>query len=204
MRACARRGTLAVDSVTVADPFAFQELRIRQPAKLMPGRASYEIFDTRKNLLAVATETERRSRMDTLTGMVPGTRTIAVRTAAGEEVLTLVKRDSEWRADLTDPAGALIGQIQIGDTRRHYTLIDNEGEVTGHVVGDLGVKQFSVTGADGERYAQLRKTWAGFGKEFFTDSDHYALTFTGPVSPRVRTLIVMVPIVLDMTRHGPY
>jgi hypothetical protein len=188
----------------VADPFALQELRIRQPAKLMPGRARYEIFDTRRNLLAVATETERRSRMDTLTGMVPGTRTIAVRTAAGEEVLTLVKRHSEWSAELTDPDGALIGQIQIGDTRRHYTLLDHEGEVTGHVAGDLRVKQFSVTGADGERYAQLRKTWAGFGKELFTDSDHYALTFTGPVSARVRTLIVMVPIVLDMTRHGPY
>lgn len=188
----------------MADPFAFQELRIRQPAKLMPGRARYEIFDTRKNLLAVATETERRSRMDTLTGMIPGTRAMAVRTPAGAEILTLVKRDSEWCAELTDPDGALIGQIQIGDTRRHYTLLDHEGEVAGRVAGDLGVKQFSVAGPDGERYAQIRKTWAGFGKELFTDADHYALAFTGPVSPRVRTLIVMVPIVLDMTRHGPY
>ncbi len=188
----------------MAAPFDHQELRIRQPAKLMPGRASYEIFDTRKNLIAVAIETERRSRMDTLTGMIPGTRTVAVRTAAGEPVLTLVKRDSEWCAELTDPEGALIGQIQIGDTRRHYTLLDDEGQVTGQVVGDLGVKQFSVTGAGGERYARIRKTFAGVGKEFFTDSDHYTLTFTGPVSARVRTLVAMVPIVIDMTRHGPY
>jgi hypothetical protein len=189
---------------TVADPFAFPELRIRQPGKLMPGRARYEIFDTRKTLLAVATETERRSRMDTLTGMVPGTRAVAVVTAAGDPVLTLVKRDSDWCAELTDPDGALIGQIQIGDTRRHYTLLDHDGQVTGQVAGDLGVKQFSVHGVDGERYAQIRKTWAGFGKEVFTDADHYSLTFTGPVSPRVRTLIVMLPIVIDMSRHGPY
>jgi hypothetical protein len=188
----------------VAATFDHQELRIRQPARLMPGRASYEIFDPRKNLIAVAVETERRSRMDTLTGMIPGTRTVAVRTAAGEPVLTLVKRDSEWSARLTDPDGALIGQIQIGDTRRHYTILDDEGQVTGQVVGDLGVKQFSVAGAGGERYARIRKTFAGLGKEIFTDSDHYTLTFTGPVSARVRTLIAMLPIVIDMSRHGPY
>jgi hypothetical protein len=84
-----RPGTPPVHSESVAATFDHQELRIRQPARLMTGRASYEIFDPRKNLIAVAVETERRSRMDTLTGMIPGTRTVAVRTAAGEPVLTL-------------------------------------------------------------------------------------------------------------------
>jgi hypothetical protein len=188
----------------VADPFDFQELRIRQPGKVMPGRASYEIFDTGKNLLAVAAETERRSRMDTITGMVPGTRVLAVRTAAGEPLFTLIERSSEWRAELTGPEGERLGRIEIGDTRRDYTLIDHEDQVAGRAVGDLAVKQFAVAGADGERYAQIRKTWAGFGKELFTDADHYTVTFTGPVPSHIRTLIVMVPVVLDMTRHGPY
>ena len=61
-----------------------------------------------------------------------------------------------------------------------------------------------MTGAEGERYAQIRKTWAGLGKELLTSSDHYTVTFTGPVSPSIRTMVVMVPIVLDMSRHGPY
>lgn len=193
-----------VHSGSVADPFALQELRIRQPGKMMPGRARYEIFDAHRKLLAVATETERRSRMDTITGMVPGTRTLDVRTAAGEPVLTLVKRDSEWRADVTGPDGELVGKIAIGDTRRDYTLIDHEDQVAGQAVGDLAVKQFAVSGAAGERYAQIRKTWAGVGKELFTDADHYSVTFIGPVPSRIRTLIVMVPIVLDMSRYGPY
>jgi uncharacterized protein YxjI len=188
----------------VADPFEFQELRIRQPGKLMPGRASYEIFDTRKNLLAVATETGRRSRMDTITGMVPGRRALEVRDAAGDPVLSLINRESQWCAELIDPDGQLIGKIQIGDSRRDYTLIDHEDQVIGEATGDLAVKQFSVTGAEGERYAQIRKTWAGVRKEFFTDADHYTVAFTGPVSSRTRTLIVMVPIVLDMSRYGPY
>jgi hypothetical protein len=190
----------------VADPFAFRELRIRQPGKVLPGRARYEIFDPDKNLLAVAAETESRGVLNTVIGLVPGTRVLAVRTPGGDPVLTLVRQDSEndWLAAVTEPDGQLIGKIRIEFSRRHYTLLDEQGQVVGRAAGDLGATQFSVTGAEGERYAQIRKTWAGLGKELLTSSDHYTVTFTGPVSPRIRTLIVMVPIVLDMTRHGPY
>ena len=40
------------------DPFAVKELRIRQPARMLPGRSRYDIFDPDKTLLAIATETE--------------------------------------------------------------------------------------------------------------------------------------------------
>jgi hypothetical protein len=181
--------------------FDFPELLIRQPGRLLPGRASYEIFDARRNRLAVAAETEGRSRMQSIAGLVSDTWLLAVRTAAGEPVLTLVKPDSEWVTELTDPAGRLIGRIRIEASRRHYTLLDDQDEVAGQAVGNLAVNDFSVTGANGERYARVRKTWAGLRKELLTSSDHYTLTFTGPVSPRVRTLIVMMPIVLDLARH---
>lgn len=185
------------------DPFAVTELRIRQPARMLPGRARYDIFDPRKKLLAVATETEPRSALQTMASLVPRTRILGVRSASGEPMLSLVKRDDDWRADVTGPDGRLIGRIQIGETRRHYTLLDETDQVAGLAVGDLAVKQFTITGPDGERFARLRKTWAGLGKELLTSSDHYTVTFTGPMPPRVRMLVVMVPIVLDMTRHGP-
>jgi hypothetical protein len=186
------------------DIFAVKELRIRQPAKMLPGRARFDIFDTAKHLIASANETEPRSALQTMASLVPRTRVISVRAASGEPVLTMVKRDADWIADLTDPEGALIGQIQIGETRRHYTLLNTAGEVAGQAVGDLAVKQFSITGPEGERYAQLRKTWAGLTKELLTSSDHYTVTFTGPMAPNTRMMVVMVPIILDMTRHGPY
>ena len=190
----------------VADHFAFRELRIRQPGRLLPGRATYEIFDADKNLLAIAAETESRGVLQSVIGMVPGTRVLAVRTPAGEPVLTLVRQDSDgdWLAALTDPDGNPIGKIRIEFSRRHYTLLDEQGQVAGQAVGDLGASKFAVTGAEGERFAQIRKTWAGLGKELLTKSDHYTVTFTGPVPEHIRTMIVMVPIVLDMTRHGPY
>ena len=185
------------------DPFAVKELRIRQPARMLPGRARYDIFEGR-NLIAVATENEPRSALQTMASLVPRTRVISVRSAVGEPVLTMVKRDDDWVADVTDPDGQLVGRIQIGETRRHYTLLDEADQVAGQAVGDLAVKQFTITGPDGERFARLRKTWAGLGKELLTSSDHYTVTFTGPMPPRIRKLVVMVPIVLDMTRHGPY
>jgi len=185
------------------DPFAVKELRIRQPARMLPGRARYDIFEGR-NLIAVAAENEPRSALQTMASLVPRTRVISVRSAVGEPVLTMVKRDDDWVADVTDPDGQLVGRIQIGETRRHYTLLDESGQVAGQAVGDLAVKQFTITGPDGERFARLRKTWAGLGKELLTSSDHYTVTFTGPMPPRIRKLVVMVPIVLDMTRHGPY
>jgi Scramblase len=185
------------------DPFAVKELRIRQPARMLPGRARYDIFEGR-NLIAVAAENEPRSALQTMASLVPRTRVISVRSAAGEPVLTMVKRDDDWIADVTDPEEQLVGRIQIGETRRHYTLLDEADQVAGQAVGDLAVKQFTITGPDGERFARLRKTWAGLGKELLTSSDHYTVTFTGPMPPRIRMLVVMVPIVLDMTRHGPY
>jgi hypothetical protein len=164
------------------DPFAVKELRIRQPARMLPGRARYDIFEGR-NLLAVAAESEPRTALQTMASLVPRTRVIGVRSAAGEPVLTMVKRDDDWIADITDPAGQLVGRIQIGETRRHYTLLDETDQVAGQAVGDLAVKQFTITGPDGERFARLRKTWAGLGKELLTSSDHYTVTFTGPMAP---------------------
>src|SRR6202034_2319732 len=162
--------------------FAVKELRIRQPAKVLPGRARYDIFDSARNLLAVVRETEARSVLQTMADLVPRTRVLAVRSATGEPMFTLVKRESdEWVTDVTDADGQLIGRIQTGETRRHYTLLDEADQVTGQAVGDLAVKQFTISGPDGERYARLRKTWAGLGKELLTSSDHYALTFIGPM-----------------------
>lgn len=186
------------------DPFAVKELRIRQPARMLAGRARYDIFDTDKKLLAVAAESEHRSALQAVTAMVPRTRLLDVRSADGEPMLTLVKRDQDWMTDVKDAGGQLIGRIQTGETRRHYTLLDEADQLAGQAVGDLAVKQFVVTGPEGERYAQLRKTWAGLGKELLTSADHYTVTFTGPMPPRIRMLVVMVPIVLDMARHGPY
>src|SRR6266849_6132641 len=85
----ARRGFLAVTARVlhtlggVHDPFDFQALRIQQPRKLLPNRASYEILSEQRQLLAIATETEAHTRLKLLSKSMPDARVLAVTTAAG-------------------------------------------------------------------------------------------------------------------------
>jgi Scramblase len=187
----------------VHDPFDFRALRIQQPRKLLPDRACYEIFNDQRQLLAIATETEAHTRLKLLSKSMPDARVLVVTTAAGDPVLTLIKHAKERVSELQGPGGELAGRIRATGTTRHYSLIDDHDQTVAKVVGDLGLKHFSVTGAGGGEFARLRKTWAGLTKEMLTPLDHYKVDFTGPVSPPVRTLTVMMAIVLDLTLYGP-
>jgi hypothetical protein len=187
----------------VDDPFDFQALRIMQPGRLLPNRASYEIFNEQRQLLAIATETEAHTRRMLLSRSMPDARVLAVTSAADKPVLTLIKHQKIRVTELLDPEGELAGRIRATHTTRHYTLLDDQDETVGKVVGDLALKHFTVTGAQGDEFARLRKTWAGLTKEMLTPSDHYKVEFTTPVSPSVRLLTVMMAIVLDLTLYGP-
>jgi uncharacterized protein YxjI len=186
----------------VDDPFDFQALRILQPGKWLPNRARYEIFNDHRQLLAIATETEAYTRLKLLSKSMPDARVLEVTTAASEPVLTLVKHKRERITELHGPDGELVGRIRATHTTRHYTLLDDQDQTVGNVVGDLSLKHFSVTDGDGE-FARLRKTWAGLTKEVLTPSDHYRVDFTGAVSAQARMLTVMTAIVLDLTLYGP-
>lgn len=185
------------------DPFDFQALRIRQPRKLLPNRASYEIFNDQRQLLATATETEARHRLKLISKPAPDARVLAVATAASEPVLTLIKHRRERTTDLHSPAAELVGRIRATHTTRHYTLIDGDDQTLGKVVGDLALKRFSVTDITGGEFARVRKTFAGLTKEMLTPSDHYTVEFASQVSPSARILTVMMAIVLDLTLYEP-
>lgn len=185
------------------DPFDFQALRIQQPGGPLADRATYEIFNADRRLLATATETDSHTRRKLLSKAMPDSRAIAITTAAGEPAGFLVKQTSEWITEFRGPESELIGRIRTGATRRTYTLLGDQDQAVGQVTGDLALKNFSVTGTGGGVFARVRKTWAGFKKEMLTSSDHYTVEFTGPVSQPARTLTVMMPIVLDLTLYGP-
>jgi Scramblase len=183
--------------------FDVPTLRIRQPGKLLADRANYQIFGADRRLLATAAETEGHTHRELLSKSMPDTRVLAIATASGEPVLSLIKQASEWMTELRGTAGELIGRIRTGDTRRIYTLLDEQNQTVGKVTGDLALKHFSAAGTTGGQFARVRKTWAGLTREMLTPSDHYMVEFTGPVSQPARTLTVMMPIVLDLTLYGP-
>jgi Scramblase len=186
----------------VDSPFDCPALRIQQPGKLMPDRASYEIFDDQRRLVAIAAETEAHTRMRVLSKSMPDARVLAITTTGNEPVLTLIKHARERVTELQDPLGEPAGWIQAMQTNRYYTLIDGQGQPVGKVVGDLPLKIFSVTGGADREFARIRKTWAGV-KEMLTAADDYHVEFTAPVSPPARTLTVVMAIVLDLTLYEP-
>lgn len=184
--------------------FDFRSLRIRQPGKLLADRASYQIFNDQRALIATATEAEGHGRVKLLRESMIDVRAFVITTPSGVPVLSLVKQATTWHTDITEPGGELVGRIRTEGTRRHYTLLDDKGQTIGQAVGDLGLKHFAVMGAEGGTFARVQKTWAGLRKEILTTSDHYRIDFTGvPVSPLARTLTVLVPIVLDLTSYEP-
>jgi Scramblase len=187
----------------VDDPFDFHALRVLQPGRLLPNRASYQIFSEQRQLLAIASEAEAHTRRKLLSKSMPDARVLVVTTAGGQPLLTLIKHRRERITELRTPEGELAGRIRATHTTRHYTLLDDQDETVGKVVGDLALKHFTVTGAQGGEFARLRKTWAGFPKEMLTPSDHYKVEFTARVSRPARLLTVMTAIVLDLTLYGP-
>jgi hypothetical protein len=187
----------------VEDLFAFQTLRIEQPGKLFANRASYQILTDKRQLIAVASETEGHPRVKLLRESVRDVRSFAVTDANGVQVLSLVRRLSEWTTEVHDAGGEIIGRIRTEGTRRHYTLLDPGDQTLGQATGDLGLKRFSITSADGGTMARVQKTWAGLHKEMLTSADHYRIEFIGPVSALARTLTVMIPIVVDLTSYEP-
>jgi Scramblase len=186
----------------VDDPFEFDALRVQQPGKLLANRASYEILNAERQLLAIATDTEAHARLKLLSKPAPDARVVAVTTGAGEPILTLIKHHRERVTELHGSAEELIGRIRATHTTRHYTLTDDRDKIVGEVVGDLALKHFPVTTASGLEFARVSKTWAGL-KDMLTPSDHYKVDFSGPVSPQARILTVMLAIVLDLTLYEP-
>jgi hypothetical protein len=188
----------------VEEIFDFRSLRIKQPGKLLADRASYHIFNDERELIATATEAEGHRRVKLLRESMRDVREFTITTPAGVPVLSLVKKASTWSTDVHEPGGELMGRIRTEPNRRHYTLLDDKGQAIGQAVGDLGLKRFAVTAAEGGTFARVQKTWAGLRKEMLTSSDHYKIEFTGVPVPRlVRVLTVMVPIVLDLTSYEP-
>lgn len=183
--------------------FGYSEIRVRQPAKLLAGRAAFEI-SSGKTLLATVRETEGRSVFAKITKMIPHTRALDVMTEAGEPLFALVLENQEFAASLIDPDEQLIGKIRIGYSRREYTLVDASDQVVASAVGDLAVKRFSVSGPALPPFAEIRKTFAGPLKESLTSADNYTVKFTrSQLPPLVRVLTVMVPVVLDLVKYGP-
>lgn len=183
------------------DLFDFPALWVVQPGHLPASRARYQILSGKKDkdLIANAADVERRGWVPEFLKHVPDATVLAVDTPAGEALMTLTMRHTQWTTEFRDPDGKIFGTIRMGDTRRQYDILDEEGQPVAKVVGDLGLKTFSISDTSKSKVAVVRKTSAGLFKELMTQNDHYKVEFIGPVpAPPLRTFITMVPVIIDL------
>lgn len=183
-------------------------VRVRQPGKILASQATYEIFDDHRHRLAVATETDKRTRLQALKAALPatpppGARILTVTVTDGAPTFILTRHPDGRLTELHRLNGELVGRIRATRTTRHYTLSDDQDQKVAQVIGDLSLKHFRATDPNGTPIAEVTKTWAGPVKELLTQSDHYKVSFAGAAAEPARTLIVMMTIVLDLALYGP-
>ncbi|MBA9003345.1 MULTISPECIES: phospholipid scramblase-related protein [Thermomonospora] len=198
--------------------FTLPTLRVEQPRKVVATRTRYNFLDERGTLVAVATDTNERSRRVAVRAALPGNVLAGAQTLLltdPDEVpllviekqasnrRTVVRRpgdDSSEESDLFE--GEVVGTIEAVRTTRHYVLRDAEGAKLGEVTGDLSLKRFAVTDTESRHVAQVNKRWAGLRAELLTNADRYSVEFlTNRLSEPLRALVVVLATVLDLTLH---
>jgi hypothetical protein len=190
---------------SVSDIFNSPILKVEQPRKLLPAQAQYKIFNAKDVLLAVAAETQVRTRREALLAARPGAaygaRALLVSGADGVALLVVEQQEGKRLTLIRRPDGEPVGAIRAERTTRHYALLDAEDQRVGEITGDLSLRRFIVVGAAGKRVALVNKKWAGLAAELLTTADRYTVKITDPVPEPLRTLVVMAAIVLDLTLH---
>jgi len=202
----------------VTELFTLPILRVEQPRKVVATRTRYDFFDERGTLVATAADVNERPRRVALRAALPGN------VLAGDQVLlltdadetpllviekhasnrrTVVRRPGDDSSEETDPfEGEIIGTIDAVRTTRHHVLKDAEGTKIGEVTGDLALKRFAVTDTESRHVAQVNKRWAGLRAELLTNADRYTVErLTNRLSDTFRALIVVLPVVLDLTLY---
>ncbi|WP_433333056.1 phospholipid scramblase-related protein [Spirillospora sp. CA-294931] len=187
-------------------------LRIEQPRKMIQTQTRYDFLDEQGNLLAVATDVETLTRREAVRAVLPqgtsGAHILVLRDA-DELPLLVMRRLDNWNTAVSRPApegeeiddGELIGTIRGISTRRQFALLGPDEQELGKAVGDLRLRNFSVSDAKGRRAAQISKKWAGLRAEVFTNADRYSVEITGKVDESLRILAIVMAVVLDLTAY---
>lgn len=132
---------------------------------------------------------------------------LAIMDANGQEVIHLnrpLRCDSCWcpcflqEMEVTAPPGNLIGKISQNWSilSPSFDIQDHTGTTVLKIEGPIctfslcGAVEFKLMTVDGHQVGKISKEWSGFGRELFTDSDFFGISF--PMDLDVRMKAVML------------
>ena len=128
--------------------------------------------------------------------------TLAVRDAAGAEVLELHKPWFRMRVDVREPGGAMVGSVsrrlKIG--KPVYVLSQGEQALGELRAQDWRSRDFRVFDASEREVAKVTKQWRGIFTEAFTDADTYAVILDPSLQGPLRTLAFAATFAVDLVQ----
>lgn len=128
---------------------------------------------------------------------------LVVRTPGGPTLLEVQRGVSLFLSKVTvaDGQGRVLGGFQqrMFSIGGKFDVLDPDGRPLCTLQGKWTGWEFSFKNGERE-VARVTKKWAGFGREFFTSADNYALQISENVRPDdpLRPLILAAVLVIDM------
>jgi uncharacterized protein YxjI len=154
-------------------------LVINQKAKFIDITSEYKVFDQRGVQIAMVRQEGGKKWLRFFVNKALLPANVAVIDVSGQAVLRIDKKFSWWRPKvfLQDGGGNVVGQFVWAKMIGKQTIEFNAG---GQVVGRIKAQNwrawnFSIEDAAGAEVGTISKTWAGLGKEMFTNADHYVM-----------------------------
>jgi uncharacterized protein YxjI len=187
---------------------------VKEKAKLLSSRASYEILDEGGKLIGTAEQ--KTSTLAAIIGMVFGPPSTQIdfceKTDSGEPLVFTVRRAGFpfKKVQVVDAQGVVVGtyKAKMFSVSGGFHVYDKDGKHVAEIRGKLLKSDYTFFQPDGKtEMGKVSKKWAGMMKEMFTSADMYGVQIAPAFSddPKTKMLILGAAVAIDAlmsTRGG--
>jgi uncharacterized protein YxjI len=187
---------------------------VKQKAKLLSSRNSYEILDEGGKLIGTAEQ--KTGALAMIIGMVLGPPNTQIdfreKTDSGEPLVFTVRRVGLIfkKVQVVDAQGTVVGTYKAKrfSISGGFHVYDKDGKHVAEIRGQLLKSNYTFFQPDGKtEMGKVSKKWAGMAKELFTSADTYAVQIQPAFAedPKTKMLILGAAVAIDAlmsTRGG--
>ncbi|AWM36697.1 Scramblase [Gemmata obscuriglobus] len=179
-------------------------LIVKQKAKLLSSRASFEILDESGKL--VGTAEQSTTALAKLVGMVlgPPATKIEFREKPDDSLVFTVRRGGTIfkKVEVLDAQGTVIGLYKAKrfSLAGGFHVYDGAGKHVADIRGKMLKSEYTFFQPDGKtEMGKVSKKWAGMAKELFTSADTYAVQIEPAFEddPKAKMLILGAAVAID-------
>lgn len=185
---------------------------VKQKAKMLSSRNSYEILDEEGKVIGTAEQ--KTGALAMIIGMVlgPPSTQIDFREKPDDSLVFTVRRGGLIfkKVQVVDSQGVVVGTYKAKrfSVSGGFHVYDKDGKHVAEIRGQLLKSNYTFFQPDGKtEMGKVSKKWAGAMKEMFTSADNYAVQISPAFAedPKIKMLILGAAVAIDAlmsTRGG--